>query len=73
MRFEIIYNDYLNFKGVGSIWFGSLVLGEVKEVYIVWLYVREFGLNYLENVNVMYGQFDVLYEGYVDWFVIVCE
>ncbi len=73
MRSETIYNDYSNFKGVGSTWLGSLAPGEAKEVHTARLYVREPGLNHLENVNAMYGQLDALHEGYADRFATACE
>ncbi|MCR9098587.1 MAG: T9SS type A sorting domain-containing protein [bacterium] len=73
MRSETIYNDYSNFKGVGSTWLGSLAPGEAKQVHTARLYVREPGFNHLENVNAMYGQLETLHEGYADRFAAACE
>lgn len=51
---------------------GSLSLNELVIVVIVWFYICVFGNDFFENVFVMYGEFDVLYEVYVNGFEDVC-
>lgn len=58
--------------GVGGVWLGSLSLNELVIVVIVWFYICVFGNDFFENVFVMYGEFDVLYEVYVNGFEDVC-
>ncbi|MEQ8702486.1 MAG: T9SS type A sorting domain-containing protein [Phaeodactylibacter sp.] len=73
-----MYNSVTPFSqspwmAVGSISLGQLVPGAPVHLNTARLYVREPGLNHLENVTVMYEQLDELREGYANGFGIACN
>jgi hypothetical protein len=62
-----------DYRCVGSAALGSLSAGEVVEVDLAYLFVREPGNNHLENVTAMYNQLEALRMGYADGFAVACQ
>ncbi|MBX2929687.1 MAG: T9SS type A sorting domain-containing protein [Saprospiraceae bacterium] len=59
-------------RGLGSVLLGRLEPGQWTTVETAYLYVREPGLNYLQNVTAMYAQLEALQADYENGFADTC-